>query len=47
MNGTKIEFNGLSYTIVGRDGEGYYILQCNYFGELSLMHPESVADRLA
>ena len=41
MNGRIIEFNGLSYTIVGRDGGGFYLLQCNYYGTIWEMHPDS------
>ena len=43
-NGTVVEFNGLSYTVVGVDGEGFMLIQCNYYGELRHIHPNNLAE---
>ena len=43
-NGTIVEFNGLSYTIVGVDGEGFMLIQCNYYGTLRHIHPDNLAE---
>ena len=43
-NGTIVEFNGLSYTIVGRDEKGFILIQCNYYGTLRHIHPDNLAE---
>lgn len=43
-NGTIVEFNGLSYTVVGVDGEGFMLIQCNYYGTLRHIHPDNLAE---
>lgn len=43
-NGTLVEFNGLSYTIVGKDNDGFILMQCNYYGNILEIHPTNLKE---